>query len=123
MLGNLARPVWGWGLGEIPGPTPLFAGSVAGGERNAGFMTLVSSAHRNDLDVGAYVNDVLKQLLAGQTNYEPLLPWNWAATHPESIRTFRQEERRDRFETKRFKREKRRAQQARQKKLQASRQT
>ena len=29
----------------------LFAGSVAGGERNAGFLTLTSSAHRNDLDV------------------------------------------------------------------------
>ncbi len=72
MLGNLARPVWGWGPGEIPGPTPLFAGSLAGGERNAGFMTLVSSAHRNDLDVWAYVNDVLQRLLAGETNYEPL---------------------------------------------------
>ncbi len=46
----------------------LFCGSVAGGERNAGFMTLVSSAHRNDLDVWAYVNDVLKSLLAGQTD-------------------------------------------------------
>ena len=28
----------------------LFAGSVAGGERNAGFMTFVSSAHRNDVN-------------------------------------------------------------------------
>jgi hypothetical protein len=74
----------------------LFAGSLAGGERAAGFMTLVSSAHRNDLDVWAYVNDVLQRLLAGETDYQPLLPWNWAAAHPEHIRTFRQEERRDR---------------------------
>lgn len=74
----------------------LFAGSLAGGERAAGFMTLVSSAHRNDLDVWAYVNDVLQRLLAGETNYEPLLPWNWAAAHPQHIRKFRQEERRDR---------------------------
>ncbi|MFN9182117.1 MAG: IS66 family transposase [Planctomycetota bacterium] len=74
----------------------LFAGSLAGGERAAGFMTLVSSAHRNDLDVWAYVNDVLNRLLAGETNYEPLLPWNWAAAHPQHIRKFRQVERRDR---------------------------
>jgi hypothetical protein len=74
----------------------LFAGSVLGGERSAGFLTLVSSAHRNDLDVWLYVNDVLEQLLAGTTDYEPLLPWNWAASHPEAIRKYRVEERRER---------------------------
>jgi len=37
----------------------LFAGSVLGGERSAGFLTLVSSGHRNDLDVWLYVKDVL----------------------------------------------------------------
>jgi transposase len=87
----------------------LFAGSLAGGERNAGFLTLVSSAHRNDLDVWAYVDDVLKRLLAGETNYEPMLPWNWAEEHPESIRTYRQDERSDREIRKREKRIKRRA--------------
>ncbi|MHB8974972.1 MAG: hypothetical protein ACYC3X_31875 [Pirellulaceae bacterium] len=74
----------------------LFAGSVLGGERSAGFLTLVSSAHRSDLDVWLYVNDVLEQLLAGTTDYEPLLPWNWAASHPEAIRQYRVEERRER---------------------------
>ena len=74
----------------------LFAGSVLGGERSAGFLTLVSSAHRNDLDVWVYVNDVLEQLLAGTTDYERLLPWNWAALHPEAIRQYRVEERRER---------------------------
>lgn len=117
MLGKLARPVWGWGPGEIPGPTPLFCGSLDGGERNAGFMTLVSSAHRNDLDVWAYVDDILKRLLAGNTNYEPMLPWNWAAEHPESIRQFRQEERRKREVSKKEKRANRRARKARQAKL------
>jgi hypothetical protein len=87
----------------------LFAGSVAGGERNAGFMTLVSSAHRNDLDVRAYVNDILKRLLAGETDYEPMLPWNWAATHPESVRVFRQQERRQRDVRKQNERAQRRA--------------
>lgn len=74
----------------------LFAGSVAGGERNAGFLTLASSALRNDLDVWLYVKDVLDQLLAGCTDYERLLPSNWATSHPEAIRTYRAEERRDR---------------------------
>jgi adenylate cyclase len=82
----------------------LFAGSVAGGERNAGFLTLVSSAHRNDLDVWVYVKDVLDQLLAGSTDYESLLPWNWAAEHPEAIRQYRVEERRDRATRKQFRR-------------------
>lgn len=74
----------------------MFAGSIEGGERNAGFMTLVSSAIRNDLDVWSYVKDVLDELLAGRTDYEPLLPWNWAKSHPESIRQYRTDERRDR---------------------------
>ncbi|NUQ63162.1 MAG: transposase [Pirellulales bacterium] len=74
----------------------LFAGSVVGGERNAGFLTLVSSALRNDLDVWLYVKDVLDQLLVGSTDYGGLLPWNWAASHPDAIRTYRVEERRDR---------------------------
>ena len=87
----------------------LFAGSVLGGERNAGFLTLVSSALRNDLDVWVYVKDVLDQLLAGRTDYEPLLPWNWAASHPDAIRKYRVEERRQRDVRKRAKRQRRRA--------------
>jgi transposase len=89
----------------------LFAGSVLGGERSAGFLTLVSSAHRNDLDVWLYVKDVLEQLLAGTTDYEPLLPWNWAASHPEAIRTYRVEERRERSVRRAAKRANRRERQ------------
>ena len=95
----------------------LFAGSVAGGERTAGFMTLVSSAHRNDLDVWTYVNDVLKRMLAGQTEYQSLLPWNWAQDHPEAIRKYRQEERRQRDVRKEANRDRRRANKARKAKL------
>jgi len=52
----------------------LFSGSVAGGERSAGlaplsWLTLVSSALRNDLDVWQYVKDVLDQPLADVTDY------------------------------------------------------
>ncbi len=86
----------------------LFAGSVAGGERSAGFLTLVSSAVRNDLSVWHYLNDVLTRLLAGETNYEPFLPWNWAAEHPEAIRQYRITERHDRAERKQAQREDRR---------------
>ncbi len=95
----------------------IFAGSLAGGERNARFLSLVSSAHRNDLDVWAYVDDVLKRLLAGETNYEPMLPCNWAKDHPESIRTYRQNERSDREVRQHKKRQSRRAEQKRQAKL------
>jgi hypothetical protein len=86
----------------------LFAGSVLGGERSAGYLTLVSSAHRHDLDVWLYVKDVLDQLLMGHTEYETLLPWNWATAHPEAIRTYRAEERRDRSARRAAKRARRR---------------
>ena len=71
-------------------------------------MTLVSSALRNDLNVWDYVRDVLSQLLSGETNYESLLPWHWAAAHPESIRQYRAKERRDRTERKQRARDARR---------------
>ncbi len=96
----------------------IFAGNLAGGEPNAGFLSLVSSAHRNDLDGWGYVDDVLKRLLAGETDDEPMLPWNWAADHPKSIRTYHEDERRDREIRKRVKRQRRRATQKRQTKLQ-----
>lgn len=86
----------------------LFAGSVAGGERSAGFLTMVSSAIRNDLSVWHYLEDVLTRLLAGETNYEPFLPWNWAAEHPEAIRQYRITERQDRAQRKQARREDRR---------------
>ncbi len=86
----------------------LFIGSVAAGERAADLLTLVSSAVRNDLDVWAYVKDVLDQLLAGSTDYSSLRPDVWKAAHPEHVRTYRSEERRDRADAKRVRRARRR---------------
>jgi hypothetical protein len=86
----------------------LFVGSVAAGERAADFMTLVSSAVRNDLDVWAYVKDVLDQLLAGSTDYESLRPDLWKQSHPESVREYRTIERRDRADRKQARRAHRR---------------
>jgi len=87
----------------------LFLGSIAAGERMADLMTLVSSALRNDLDVWAYVKDVLDQLLAGSTDYASLRPDRWAASHPEHIRTYRADERRDRAAAQHDRRARRRA--------------
>lgn len=86
----------------------LFIGSVPAGERAANFLTLVSSAVRNDLDVYSYVKAVLDALLAGSTDYESLRPDQWAAAHPEAIRVYRQEERRERIAVQTARREDRR---------------
>ena len=86
----------------------LFVGSVAAGERAADFLTLVSSALRNDLDVWAYVKDVLDRLLAGETDYAALRPDTWRQTHPEAIREYRVTERRDRADRKQYRRAARR---------------
>jgi transposase len=86
----------------------LFLGSVAAGYRAATFLTIVSTAHRNDLDVWAYVKDVLDQLLAGSTDYHALQADVWKQSHPEQIRTYRTQERRDRADAKRARRARRR---------------
>jgi transposase len=86
----------------------LFVGSVSAGERAANFLTLVSSALRNDQDVYAYLKAVLDALLSGSTDYAALRPDRWAATHPEAIRVYRQDERRDRYARKTARRDKRR---------------
>ncbi len=55
MLGNLARPVWGWGPGAIPGPTPQFIGSEPAGYRMAVLFTIMANAKRHHLEPFAYV--------------------------------------------------------------------
>ena len=86
----------------------LFIGSVAAGERAADFFTLVSSAVRNDLDVWAYIKDILDRLLAGETDYATLRPDTWRQAHPEAIREYRVTERRDRADRKQYRRAARR---------------
>ena len=86
----------------------LFLGSVPAGERAANFFTLVSSALRSDLDIYAYIKSVLDTLLGGSTDYAALRPDVWAQAHPEAIRNYRKEERRDRVNAKTIRRERRR---------------
>ena len=86
----------------------LFKGSVAAGERAANLMAIIASAIRNDLEVGAYLEDVLKRALGGDTDWESMSPHHWKTKHPESIRTYRQDERRQAADRKRKRRARRR---------------
>ncbi|GIW91534.1 MAG: IS66 family transposase [Pirellulaceae bacterium] len=86
----------------------LFVQSLSAAERSANLLTLVRSAERNHLDVWYFVKDVLEQLLAGQTNYEELLPWRWAEKHPDRIRHFRIRENERRANARRRHRQERR---------------
>jgi transposase len=70
----------------------LFVGSNRGGQVAATMYSLVSSAARHHLDVWAYVDDCLRQLAGGSTDYESLLPDVWRKAHPESIRRYRDAE-------------------------------
>jgi transposase len=88
----------------------LFKGSLAAGERAANLMTIIGSALRNDLDVHAYLEDVLRRVLAGETDWTVLAPHAWKTEHPESIRVYREEERRQAADRKRTHRARRRLQ-------------
>jgi len=71
-------------------------------------LTIVSTAVRNHLDVRAYVKELLDRVLAGDRDYATLRPDRWAAAHPEHIRDYRVEERRDRADAKQIRRAQRR---------------
>jgi hypothetical protein len=90
-------------------------GSVEAGNRAATLLTIVSTAVRNDLDVWAYLKDVLDQLLAGSTDYASLQADVWKQAHPEAVRSYRADERRDAADRRRLRRARRRLQQATQK--------
>ena len=62
MQGNPARPVWGWGPGEIPRPTPLFVASLTGGRRAAILFSLIASAKANQVEPWAWLRDVFTRL-------------------------------------------------------------
>jgi len=74
----------------------LFVGSSRGGEVASAMYSLVSSAARHNVDVWAYVDDCLRRLAGGSADYEAMLPDVWRATHPESIRVYRDAEKESR---------------------------
>jgi hypothetical protein len=77
----------------------LFVGSLRSGVRNASLLSLVASAHRMDLDVRMYLESVITHMLRATARVEDLLPDRWKAHHPEAIRTYREQERRDKADT------------------------
>ena len=70
----------------------LFIGSLPAGDVAATMYTVIASAARHQVDLWAYLDDVLRKLAGGATDLDALLPDRWAAAHPESIRTYRQAE-------------------------------
>jgi transposase len=86
----------------------LFVGSRNGGERTAVILSVIASAHRHDLDVWAYLRDVLERLAKGDCDLQQLLPDVWKANHPDQVRTFREEERQQRADDRRYRRAQRR---------------
>jgi transposase len=86
----------------------LFVGSREGGERASVILTVIASAHRHDLDVWAYLRDILERLARGESDLRQLLPDVWKAAHPQHVRTFREEEREVRAEARRYRAAKRR---------------
>ncbi len=86
----------------------LFIGSSAAGVVAATMVTLISSASRHNLDLWAYLDDVLRRLSTGAPDLDLLLPDRWATDHPESIRTYRQAEQAARKATAKARRARRR---------------
>ena len=78
----------------------MFVGSADGGARIATILTVIASAHRHDLDVWTYLRDVLERLAKGEQDLASLLPDVWKTSHPDAVRTFREEERRERHARK-----------------------
>jgi hypothetical protein len=87
----------------------LFIGSKEAGPRAAILSTVVASAARHNLDVWAYLRDVLERLATGDTDLAQLLPDTWAAAHPEAIRASRAHEREAVATARRARRQRRRA--------------
>jgi hypothetical protein len=68
---------------------------VAAGSRAANLKTIIGTSAHNDLDVSSYLKDMLDQILAGSTDWESLRADRWKEKHPEAVRTYRVEERRE----------------------------
>ena len=93
----------------------LFFGSFNGGRTAATHYSIVQSARLYNLDVTAYLTDILRRL-AGMTTYDSallreLLPDRWALAHPQHVLQARQQESREALEHRRQHRASRRIEQ------------
>ena len=66
----------------------LFVGSDEGGKRAAIILTVLESAARHELDLRAYIHDLLVKLSSGWPNrrLEELLPHRWRERNATSTR-------------------------------------
>jgi transposase len=58
----------------------LFAGADSGGKHWAIVATLIQTAKLNNVEPLAWLTDVLRRIVSGQTKrnqLDTLLPWNW----------------------------------------------
>jgi len=86
-----------------------FLGSEEAGTRAAVLFTILAGAKRHHLEPWAYLRDVLLRLSAGETEWEPLLPDRWAASHPEHVLQHRIDESRRKAARQKERRQDRRA--------------
>lgn len=86
----------------------LFIGAPAAGPRAAVLYTVVASAARHNLDIWAYLRDVLERLASGGVELASLLPDEWAQSHPASVHEFRRQEHEGRAKAERARRQARR---------------
>ncbi|MCD0460397.1 IS66 family transposase [Roseiconus lacunae] len=86
----------------------LFVGSRRGGEVAVTMYSLVASAARHHLDVWAYVDDCLRKLASGSTDYDAMLPDVWRESNPGAIRPYRDAEQKARRLTTQQRRTRRR---------------
>jgi hypothetical protein len=87
----------------------LFIGSLLAGIRNAILMSLVASALRMELDVSMYLESDITHRLRVTAKLEELLPDSWRANHPEAVREYRDQERREKADVASLQEAKRRA--------------
>jgi transposase len=71
----------------------LFVGGGEPGHRAATIYTVISSARRHELDIWAYLRDVLDHLAKEDVDLDALLPDRWKQSHPEHVHIFRIRER------------------------------
>jgi hypothetical protein len=57
---------------------------------------------------GGYLKDVLDRIMAGSTDWESMRADRWKEQHPEAIRKYREDERRDAVDRRQVRRARRR---------------
>jgi transposase len=109
--GLLERSMRGPALGRT---NYLFFGSLSGGRTAATLYSIVQSAKLYNLDVTAYLTDVLRRLPdlspTDTDTLRELLPDRWAAAYPQHVVIARQQESREALEHRRLRRAQRRLQ-------------